>query len=99
MPTITVTTAPQSVADLLSLDDTTPRRSEIWVGRAQNIDGQETVFRLRSVMLPAPSDAAFRHPAGDRWHMAVYSSDLGRTWLWTDRDEAVVVVESGIPGA
>ena len=100
MPAVTITTTPpQSVADLLGIDDTTPRNSVVWTGIAQNVDATETVFRARSDTTPARSDPAFRHPAGDRWAMSVYSADRGRTWLWANRDEAVVVLETGIPGA
>ena len=97
MPAITVTTVPQSVADLLGEDDSAPR-TVVWLGEAQNTDPQQTVFRIRSVTRPAPTDPAFKHPAGDRWEMKVYSADLGATWLWVERDEAVVVLEIGLPG-
>lgn len=66
MSAVTITTTPQSVADLLGIDDATPHNSVVWSGIAQNTDPQETVFRVRSDTTPARSDPAFRHPAGDR---------------------------------
>ena len=94
MPTITVTTDPVSVADALGVP---PAPNSIsWLGRAQNVDPTETVFRIRAATKPSPSPNAFRHPPGDEWVMTVYG-DLP-TWIWVSDGEAVVVLEDGLPG-
>ena len=97
MTSISVTTTPVSVRGALALPD--HPGGVVWLGTAQNIDAEQTVYRIRSVAAPDPASAhAFRHPTGDRWAMTVYGDDLGATWLWTAEGTAAVVLESGLPG-
>ena len=94
MATIRVTPDPVSVGAALGLA-TTARRTGIFAGSCQNSDTTEIVYRVRSATKPDPSVTAFRHLPGEHWRMTVYSDDLGGTWLWTDRGEAVVILEQG----
>ena len=91
---ILVTSTPVSVAAALGLSGS----GVVFLGRAQNIDPEQTVYRLRSAAAPDPATVhAFRHPPGDLWSVTVY--DVPATWLWTAEGEAVVVLEHGLPGS
>ena len=96
MASILVTTTPQSVRVALGVADGT--RSVAWLGECQNIDPTVNVYRERATAAPTGTEAAFRHPPGDRWAISVYSDDLGPTWLWTSQGTATVVLSDGIPG-
>ena len=96
MASILVTTTPQNVRVALGLAD--GARGVAWLGECQNIDPTESVYRERSLAAPTGTEAAFRHPPGDRWAMTVYSDDIGATWLWTSRGAATVVLSDGVPG-
>ena len=78
MPTIIVTPDPVSVAVELGIPDVS--NSVVWSGSCQNVDAQETVYRLRAPVKPTRGTPGFRHPAGDRWRMNVYGDEP--TWLW-----------------
>lgn len=87
MPEIVVTTDPVNVANALGLD-----AYGLWVGECQNTDASETVYRAASATKPDPAaTAGFRHRPGEFWSMTVYGE--APVWLWTVRDQAIVVLE------
>ena len=87
MPEIVVSTTPVNVASALGLD-----AHGFWLGKAQNTDASETVYRAASPTQPDPTTTTgFRHQPGEFWSMRVYGETP--VWIWTARDQAIVVLE------
>ena len=100
MAHITVTTTPQSFADMIGADGSALNRPLVWVGQCYNTGPAEAVFHIRAVQPPTlPAvEPAVKHLPGEAWEVVVYPDREGKTWLWTAQGDANVVYESGIGG-
>ena len=99
---LVVSSTPARLADGLGIaaQITPGRRTVIWLGILQNA-GPAPVFLRRSATAPDPlADLGFRYGRSERWRQTEYSDHPdGPVWMWTGAREAVLVAESGDPGA